>query len=97
MGIDVRDPDQTVGTLSGGERQAMAIADVEKDDAAEIADAMNPAEQQNRLASVIGNPDNRQFQCLEFLYRIAASGIHGDSNQTRIGFDNCVGVNRHQL
>jgi simple sugar transport system ATP-binding protein len=26
MGIDVRDPDQTVGTLSGGERQAMAIA-----------------------------------------------------------------------
>ena len=26
MGIEVRDPDQTVGTLSGGERQAMAIA-----------------------------------------------------------------------
>ncbi len=26
MGIDVRDPDQPVGTLSGGERQAMAIA-----------------------------------------------------------------------
>jgi simple sugar transport system ATP-binding protein len=26
MGIDVRDPDQAVGTLSGGERQAMAIA-----------------------------------------------------------------------
>src|SRR6202020_3233656 len=26
MGIDVRDPDQTVGTLSGGERQAMAVA-----------------------------------------------------------------------
>jgi simple sugar transport system ATP-binding protein len=26
MGIDVRDPDQTVGTLSGGERQAVAIA-----------------------------------------------------------------------
>ncbi len=26
MSIDVRDPDQTVGTLSGGERQAMAIA-----------------------------------------------------------------------
>jgi simple sugar transport system ATP-binding protein len=26
MGIDVRDPNQTVGTLSGGERQAMAIA-----------------------------------------------------------------------
>ena len=26
MGIDVRDPDQTVGTLSGGERQAMSIA-----------------------------------------------------------------------
>ena len=26
MGIDVRDPDQNVGTLSGGERQAMAIA-----------------------------------------------------------------------
>jgi simple sugar transport system ATP-binding protein len=26
MGIDIRDPDQTVGTLSGGERQAMAIA-----------------------------------------------------------------------
>jgi simple sugar transport system ATP-binding protein len=26
MGIDVRDPDQTVGTLSGGERQALAIA-----------------------------------------------------------------------
>ena len=26
MGIDVRDPAQTVGTLSGGERQAMAIA-----------------------------------------------------------------------
>jgi simple sugar transport system ATP-binding protein len=25
-GIDVRDPDQTVGTLSGGERQAVAIA-----------------------------------------------------------------------
>jgi simple sugar transport system ATP-binding protein len=26
MGIDVRDPDQTVGTLSGGERQVLAIA-----------------------------------------------------------------------
>jgi simple sugar transport system ATP-binding protein len=26
MGIDVRDPDQNVGTLSGGERQALAIA-----------------------------------------------------------------------
>lgn len=26
MGIDVRDPNQTVGTLSGGERQALAIA-----------------------------------------------------------------------
>ncbi|MCL1588252.1 MAG: ATP-binding cassette domain-containing protein [Actinomycetia bacterium] len=26
MGIDIRDPDQTVGTLSGGERQAVAIA-----------------------------------------------------------------------
>ncbi|MHB8611445.1 MAG: ATP-binding cassette domain-containing protein [Candidatus Dormibacteraceae bacterium] len=26
MGIDVRDPDQAVGTLSGGERQAVAIA-----------------------------------------------------------------------
>jgi simple sugar transport system ATP-binding protein len=26
MGIDVRDPDQMVGTLSGGERQAIAIA-----------------------------------------------------------------------
>src|ERR687896_259441 len=26
MGIDVRDPDQMVGTLSGGERQAVAIA-----------------------------------------------------------------------
>jgi simple sugar transport system ATP-binding protein len=26
MGIDVRDPDQQVGTLSGGERQAVAIA-----------------------------------------------------------------------
>ncbi|HZR52977.1 MAG TPA: ATP-binding cassette domain-containing protein [Streptosporangiaceae bacterium] len=26
MGIDIRDPNQTVGTLSGGERQAMAIA-----------------------------------------------------------------------
>jgi simple sugar transport system ATP-binding protein len=26
MGIDVRDPQQTVGTLSGGERQAVAIA-----------------------------------------------------------------------
>jgi simple sugar transport system ATP-binding protein len=26
MGIDVRDPEQTVGTLSGGERQAVAIA-----------------------------------------------------------------------
>jgi simple sugar transport system ATP-binding protein len=26
MGIEVRDPNQTVGTLSGGERQAMAIA-----------------------------------------------------------------------
>jgi simple sugar transport system ATP-binding protein len=26
MGIDVRDPDQMVGTLSGGERQALAIA-----------------------------------------------------------------------
>jgi len=26
MGIDVRDPNQNVGTLSGGERQAMAIA-----------------------------------------------------------------------
>ncbi|HEX9598389.1 MAG TPA: ATP-binding cassette domain-containing protein [Gaiellaceae bacterium] len=26
MGIDVRDPDQTVGTLSGGERQAVAIS-----------------------------------------------------------------------
>lgn len=26
MGIDVRDPNQMVGTLSGGERQAMAIA-----------------------------------------------------------------------
>jgi simple sugar transport system ATP-binding protein len=26
MGIDVRDPDQNVGTLSGGERQAVAIA-----------------------------------------------------------------------
>jgi simple sugar transport system ATP-binding protein len=26
MGIDVRDPDQPVGTLSGGERQALAIA-----------------------------------------------------------------------
>jgi simple sugar transport system ATP-binding protein len=26
IGIDVRDPDQPVGTLSGGERQAVAIA-----------------------------------------------------------------------
>ncbi len=26
MGIDVRDPEQTVGTLSGGERQSVAIA-----------------------------------------------------------------------
>ena len=26
MGIDVRDPDQPVGTLSGGERQSVAIA-----------------------------------------------------------------------
>ena len=26
MGIDIRDPDQPVGTLSGGERQAVAIA-----------------------------------------------------------------------
>jgi simple sugar transport system ATP-binding protein len=26
MGIDVRDPDQPVGTLSGGERQALAIS-----------------------------------------------------------------------
>ncbi|MCF8543034.1 MAG: ATP-binding cassette domain-containing protein [Candidatus Nanopelagicales bacterium] len=26
MGIDIRDPDQAVGTLSGGERQAVAIA-----------------------------------------------------------------------
>jgi simple sugar transport system ATP-binding protein len=26
MGIDVRDPDQTVGTLSGGERQVLAIS-----------------------------------------------------------------------
>jgi simple sugar transport system ATP-binding protein len=26
MGIDVRDPNQNVGTLSGGERQALAIA-----------------------------------------------------------------------
>ena len=26
MGIDVRDPNQTVGTLSGGERQALAIS-----------------------------------------------------------------------
>jgi simple sugar transport system ATP-binding protein len=26
MGIDIRDPDQPVGTLSGGERQAIAIA-----------------------------------------------------------------------
>jgi simple sugar transport system ATP-binding protein len=26
MGIDVRDPEQTVGTLSGGERQAVAIS-----------------------------------------------------------------------
>jgi simple sugar transport system ATP-binding protein len=26
MGIDVRDPDQTVGTMSGGERQSVAIA-----------------------------------------------------------------------
>ncbi|MBA3374624.1 MAG: sugar ABC transporter ATP-binding protein, partial [Actinobacteria bacterium] len=26
MGIDVRDPEQPVGTLSGGERQAVAIA-----------------------------------------------------------------------
>jgi simple sugar transport system ATP-binding protein len=26
MGIDVRDPEQNVGTLSGGERQAVAIA-----------------------------------------------------------------------
>jgi simple sugar transport system ATP-binding protein len=26
MGIDVRDPDQPVGTLSGGERQAVSIA-----------------------------------------------------------------------
>jgi simple sugar transport system ATP-binding protein len=26
MGIDIRDPDQTVGTLSGGERQTVAIA-----------------------------------------------------------------------
>ena len=26
MGIDVRDPEQSVGTLSGGERQAVAIA-----------------------------------------------------------------------
>jgi simple sugar transport system ATP-binding protein len=26
MGIDMRDPDQTVGTLSGGERQSVAIA-----------------------------------------------------------------------
>jgi simple sugar transport system ATP-binding protein len=28
MGIDIRDPDQPVGTLSGGERQAVAIARV---------------------------------------------------------------------
>jgi len=26
MGIDIRDPDQTVGTMSGGERQSLAIA-----------------------------------------------------------------------
>jgi simple sugar transport system ATP-binding protein len=26
MGIDIRDPEQTVGTLSGGERQSVAIA-----------------------------------------------------------------------
>jgi simple sugar transport system ATP-binding protein len=26
MGIDIRDPDQTVGTMSGGERQSVAIA-----------------------------------------------------------------------
>src|SRR6185437_7837146 len=26
MGIDIRDPDQPVGTLSGGERQSLAIA-----------------------------------------------------------------------
>ena len=26
MGIDIRDPDQTVGTMSGGERQSIAIA-----------------------------------------------------------------------
>ena len=26
MGIDIRDPDQAVGTLSGGERQSVAIA-----------------------------------------------------------------------
>ncbi len=26
MGIDIRDPDQPVGTLSGGERQAVSIA-----------------------------------------------------------------------
>jgi simple sugar transport system ATP-binding protein len=26
MGIDIRDPEQPVGTLSGGERQAVAIA-----------------------------------------------------------------------
>ena len=26
MGIELRDPDQPVGTLSGGERQAVAIA-----------------------------------------------------------------------
>jgi simple sugar transport system ATP-binding protein len=26
MGIDIRDPDQSVGTLSGGERQSLAIA-----------------------------------------------------------------------
>ena len=26
MGIDIRDPDQPVGTLSGGERQSVAIA-----------------------------------------------------------------------
>jgi simple sugar transport system ATP-binding protein len=26
MGIDVRDPDEPVGTLSGGERQAVSVA-----------------------------------------------------------------------
>ena len=26
MGVDIRDPDQPVGTLSGGERQSVAIA-----------------------------------------------------------------------